>query len=206
MVQALTYVPLSAVGAITQATPILVTVGAVLFLSEKVSWRRWTSIVVGFCGVLLIIRPGTQGFDYSVLWAVLAMVALSVRDLTTQLTPKGMASTSLATYTMIAAIPFSIGWVFYNGESLFPAEASLALILPMTTLGAIGYMLLITSIRMSEVSVVMPFRYSRILFLLIFGVLIFDERPSVLMLTGAAMIIASGVYMMWRERKLKQIG
>ncbi|MEL6745004.1 MAG: DMT family transporter, partial [Pseudomonadota bacterium] len=90
MVLALTYVPLSTVGAITQAAPILVVVGAVMFLGEKVSWRRWTSIAFGFFGVLLIVQPGTAGFDLTILWALLALVALSIRDLTTRLTPEGM--------------------------------------------------------------------------------------------------------------------
>ena len=204
MVLALTYVPLSTVGAITQATPILVAIGAVVFLGEQVSWRRWSSIAAGFVGVLLIIQPGADGFDYAVLWAVLAMVALSVRDLTTRLIPTGMPSTSLATYTMIAALPFSIAWVLYNGESLIPTQTNWLIVVPMIVLGSIGYMLLIASIRMAEVSVVTPFRYSRIIYLLILGVVVFDERPGTLMLCGALLIIISGTYMIWREQKLKK--
>ncbi len=204
MVLALRYVPLSTVGAITQATPMLVTIGAVLFLGEKVNWRRWSAIVIGFLGVLLIVQPGTEGFDLAVLWALLAMVALSVRDLTTRLTPVDMASTGLATYTMIAAIPFAIGWVFFEGESLIPSEINWIIVIPMVGFGSVGYMLLIASLRMAEVSVVMPFRYSRIIFLLILGVLVFHERPSALMLIGATLIIISGLYMMRREQRLKQ--
>ena len=74
----------------------------------------------------------------------------------------------------------------------------------MVGLGALAYMLLIASIRMAAVSVVTPFRYSRIIFLLILGVVVFDERPSALMLSGATLIIASGIYMMWRERRVKR--
>ncbi len=203
MVLALSSVPLSTVGAITQATPILAAVGAIFFLGEKVSWRRWTSIIIGFVGVLLIVQPGTDGFDLPVLWAILALVALSVRDLITRLTPPDMASTSLATYTMIAAVPFSVGWVLFNGESLIPAETNWLIVLPMIALGSVGYMLLITSIRMAEVSVVTPFRYSRIIFLLLLGALVFQERPNSLTLLGATLIITSGLYMMWRERQLK---
>lgn len=204
MVMALANVQLSTVGAITQATPMLVAVGAVLFLGEKVSWRRWTSIALGFVGVLMIVQPGTEGFDLAVLWAVLAMFAMSIRDLTTRLTPIGMASTSLATYTMIAAIPFATGWVLYNGENLIPPQTNWIVVIPMVSSGALAYILLITSIRMAEVSVVTPFRYSRIIYLLVLGVLVFDERPSAVMLCGATLIIASGVYMMWREQRVKK--
>ena len=204
MVVALSKVPLATVGAITQATPLLVVIGAVLFLKEKVSWRRWSAIAFGFIGVILIVQPGTNDFDTSVLWAILAMVALSVRDLTTRLTPPNMASTSLATFTMIATIPFPIAWVLYNGERFFPATVNWWLVSLMIVLGSIGYMLLITSIRMAEVSVVTPFRYTRILFLLILGIVVFDEQPNALVLAGAALIISSGIYMMWREQQIKK--
>lgn len=203
MVMALANVPLSTIGAITQATPMLVTVGAVLFLREKVSWRRWSSIVVGFVGVLLIVQPGAAGFDIAVLWALLAMIALSVRDLTTRMVPSNIGSATLATYTMAAAVPFTIGWVLFNGENLFPVNVNWLIVIPMICLGSLGYMLLIASLRMAEVSVVMPFRYSRIIFLLVLGILVFQERPSVSMLLGATLIVVSGVYMMWREQRVK---
>jgi drug/metabolite transporter (DMT)-like permease len=204
MVIALANVPLSVVGAITQASPMLAAVGAVLFLNENVGWRRWCSIVVGFIGVLLIVQPGAIEFDFSVLWAILALVALSVRDLTTRLLPADMASASIATYTMAAAVPFTIGWVLFNGESLLPDQINWLVIVPMVVLGALGYMLLIASLRMAEVSVVMPFRYSRIIFLLVLGVLVFGEKPDALTLIGASLIILSGTYMMWREKVAKR--
>lgn len=200
MVIALAKVPISTVGAITQATPIVVALGAVLFLHEKVGWRRWASIVCGFLGVLLIVQPGAVKFDIAVLWAVLSLFALSIRDLTTRLAPTDMASTSLATYTVTAAIPFIAGSILINGESFFPAHTNWIVVLPMMILGSTGYMLLILSLRMAEVSVVMPFRYTRVVFLLGIGALVFEERPNALMLLGAALIVASGCYMMWRER------
>ena len=123
MVMALAHVPISSVGAITQATPILAAVGAVVFLKENVGWRRWSSITVGFIGVLLIVQPGAIEFDFAVLWAVLALVALSVRDLTTRLVPPDMTSTSLATYTMAAAAPVTIGWVLLNGCLLYTSPS-----------------------------------------------------------------------------------
>ena len=204
MVMALANIPISVVGAITQASPMLATVGAVLFLNEKVGWRRWCSIVAGFIGVLLIIQPGGVAFDSAVLWAVLAMAALSIRDLTTRLIPSDIPSASLATFTMAAATPFTVAWVLFNGENLIPVNTNWFVVIPMVVIGAMGYMLLISSIRQAEVSVVMPFRYSRIIFLLVLGVLVFDEKPGALMLTGAVLIIASGSYMMWREHYVKK--
>ena len=205
MVMALANVPISVVGAITQASPMLATVGAVLFLKETVGWRRWCSIVVGFVGVVLIVQPGGAEFDFAVLWAILAVAALSIRDLTVRSIPKDMASSSIATYTMAASVPFTIGWVLFNGESLLPMQINWVVTIPMVILGAVGYMLLIASLRTAEVSVVMPFRYSRIIFLLILGVLVFGEKPDAMVLLGASLIVVSGTYMMWREHHVKRL-
>ncbi|PCJ84371.1 MAG: EamA family transporter [Hyphomicrobiales bacterium] len=204
MVMALANAPISTVGAITQATPLLAAVGAVLFLGERVSWRRWSAIIVGFIGVLFIVQPGAAGFELTILWAVLALVAFSIRDLTTSMTPSHMSSATLATFTMIAAMPFVIGWVAFNGESFFPTGLNWITVLTMVGLGSFGYMLLIASLRMAEVSAVMPFRYTRIIFLLVVGIVVFEERPGVSTYFGATLIILSGLYMMWREQQIKR--
>lgn len=204
MIMALTNVPLSIVGAVTQASPILVAVGAVIFLRETVSWRRWSSIAIGFCGVVLVIQPWGESLDYAVLWAVVALVGFSVRDLVTRLTPPDIASASLATFTMVAALPFTATWVLFTGEKFFPAEINWVIVGCMVILGSVGYLLLITSLRLGELSAIMPFRYSRIVFLLIFGVLFFGESPSLSMLVGSALVIVSGIYLMWREHVVKQ--
>ncbi|SHK65431.1 Uncharacterized membrane protein [Shimia gijangensis] len=180
------------------------TVGAVFFLKEAVSWRRWSSIAIGFFGVMLVVQPGAENLGYTVGWAVLSLVAFSVRDLVTRLTPPDIASACLATYTMVVALPFAIAWVFLNGERFFPENVNWVIVTFMVALGSLGYLLLIASLRIGELSAVMPFRYSRIVFLLVLGVLVFGERPNASMLTGAALVIASGVYIMWREQILKQ--
>ena len=92
MIIGLTKIPLSVVGTVTQASPILVAAGAVFFFKEIVSWRRWSSIVIGFIGVVLVIQPGSQNLDYAVIWAVVALVAFSIRDLVTRLTPPDIPS------------------------------------------------------------------------------------------------------------------
>ena len=203
MIIGLTKVPLSVVGTVTQASPILVAAGAVIFFKEVISWRRWTSIFIGFVGVVLVIQPGGQNLDYAVIWAVVALVAFSIRDLVTRLTPPDIPSASIATFTMIAAFPFTAGWVFLGGEKFFPPEMDWAVVSSMIILGSFGYLLLITSLRLGELSAIMPFRYSRIVFLLILGFLVFGERPTASMLIGATLILISGVYIMWREKVVK---
>ena len=203
MIMGLTKVPLSVVGTVTQASPILVAAGAVIFFKEVVSWRRWSSIIVGFFGVVLIIQPGGQNLDYAVLWAVAALLAFSIRDLVTRLTPQDIPSASIATFTMIAAFPFTTAWVFLSGERFLPPGIDWTVVVSMIILGSFGYLLLITSLRLGELSAIMPFRYSRIVFLLILSVLVFGERPTASILIGAALILMSGVYIMWREKVIK---
>jgi len=203
MIMGLTKIPLTVVGTVTQASPILVAAGAVFFFKEIVSWRRWSSIFIGFIGVVLVIQPGGQNLDYAVIWAVVALVAFSIRDLVTRLTPPDIPSASIATFTMIAAFPFTTAWVFFSGEKFFPPGIDWAIVSSMIILGSFGYLLLITSLRLGELSAIMPFRYSRIVFLLILGVLVFGERPTASMLVGAALILISGVYIMWREKVVK---
>lgn len=205
MVLALTYVPLSTVGAITQAAPIIGVLGAVLFLGERISWRRWASILVGFLGVLLIVQPGSIAFEPSVLWAVAAMFGLAIRDLSTRMISPEVGPASMASYTMFVALPFAVGWVLYNGEPLVSANTDWVLAIPMILLGSLGYMALIRSLRMAQISVVMPFRYSRIVIMLVLGMVLFDERPNLLVYVGAALVIFSGVYIMWREHRVKKM-
>ncbi|WP_421980119.1 DMT family transporter [Roseibium sp.] len=204
MVMALALVPLSAVGAIIQATPLLVALGAVVFLGEKVNWRRWSTIALGFAGVLLIVQPGADGFDAVSLWAVLSMVGLSVRDLTTRMTPPDMASASLAAYSALTALPFAMAWIVLDGDTFLPPEADWVFLVSIVLLGSLGYLLLTASIRSTSLSVVAPFRYARLLFMVILGMAVFGERPGLSMLAGTALIVFSGLYMMWRERLVKQ--
>ena len=204
MIMGLTKIPLSVVGTVTQASPILVAAGAVIFFKEVVSWRRWSSIIIGFFGVVLVIQPTGQSLDFAVIWPVAALVAFSVRDLVTRLTPSDIPSASIATFTMIAAFPFTVAWVFFTGQKFFPPGIEWAIVAGMIILGSIGYLLLITSLRIGDLSAIMPFRYSRIVFLLILGVLVFGERPTLSMLAGSALILMSGLYIMWRERIVVQ--
>ena len=122
----------------------------------------------------------------------------------TRLTPPDIPSASIATFTMIAAFPFTTAWVFFSGERFFPPGIEWPVVAGMIILGSFGYLLLITALRVGDLAAIMPFRYSRIVFLLILGILVFGERPTLSMLGGSALILISGVYIMWRERIVSQ--
>jgi len=200
MVNALATVDLSIVGAVSQGTPIFVTLCAVIFLGETISWRRLTSIICGFLGVLIIVRPGGEQFDVAVLWTLVALVGMGVRDLTSAVIPRQIASSVIAAYTMIAAIPFAVAWTLASGLPIVSDNLDYTVVVPMVVLGSVGYLLIITSMRIAPISVVIPFRYSRVLFLLLLGVVFFGERPDVWTLVGATIVVCSGLYIWWREQ------
>jgi len=193
LVLAFATVPLSTVGAIIQATPLVVTLGAVLVLREKVSPLQWLAIGVGFLGVLLVVQPTSTGFDSAVLWALAAMLGLSGRDLVTRVIPSGLPSAVMAAYTMLAAVPFALLWSSMAEPTLMPQDIPWLATFGMVGCGAVAYLMLIASIRAAPVSVVTPFRYARLIFLLVLGIMVFGEEPNVWVLLGSALIVVAGI-------------
>lgn len=114
-VTALTLAPLADVSAVAQAMPLFVTMGAALFLGERVGWRRWTAIAVGFGGVLLVIRPGMAGFDPNLLWALLSVVGLGLRDLFTRRVPARISTAQLSVWAFVAVALLGAGMLGASG-------------------------------------------------------------------------------------------
>ena len=206
-VTAIVFTPLSSASAILQATPLAVTLGAALFLQEKVGWRRWSAILVGFCGVLLIIRPGLDGFDINSLFAVQGVIGLGIRDLATRKVPKSTSSMQLSFLAFLTLAPTGLILLQATGGDLVMPSAHLwTLIGAATTLGVVSYYAIVAAMRLGDVGFVTPFRYTRLIFALVIGMLVFTERPDTLMLVGSAIIVGSGVFTVWRERKQHRSG
>ncbi|MGC9418857.1 MAG: DMT family transporter [Rhodovulum sp.] len=203
-VYAIALTPLSSASAILQATPLMVTLGAAIFMGAEVGWRRWSAIAVGLCGVLLIIRPGLEGFQPASLFAVMAVFGLALRDLATRATPRSVGSLQLSAYGFAMVVPLG-ALLLFLGPGPAPVDGAMALRLGAAlVMGVAGYYAIVEAMRMGEVAVVTPFRYTRLLFALAIGVLAFGERPDAATLTGAGIIIASGLYTLWRERALSK--
>lgn len=199
-VTALVLVPLATASAILQTTPLMVTLGAAIFLGEVVGWRRWAAICVGLCGVLLIVRPGLEGFDWNVLFAVQGMLGLSLRDLATRRVPARLSALQLSFVAFALLVPTGIALMLVTGTDYVPPTSREWLILAIAAvIGAFSYRCIVMAMRMGEISFVTPFRYTRMIFALIIGLIIFSEMPDALTLIGAAIIIASGLYTLWRE-------
>ncbi|MDW3222145.1 MAG: DMT family transporter [Paracoccaceae bacterium] len=203
-VTAIALTPLSSASAILQATPLFVTLGAALFLQESVGWRRWSAILVGFIGVLLIIRPGMATFDWLSLFALQGVIGLGIRDLATRRVPKETSTLQLSFLAFLVLIPAAGVFMWINESSLVALSRSNWVYFAIATLiGIFAYYGIVAAMRIGEVSFVTPFRYSRIVFALIVGVFVFGERPDAWTLLGATIIVGSGLYTLWRERNVR---
>ncbi len=202
-VSAIVLTPISSASAILQATPLVVTLGAALFLGEPVGWRRWSAIIVGLMGVLLIIRPGMDSFQVLSLLAVGAVFCLALRDLSTRRVPATISSMQLSFLGFVVIIP--AGLLLMQATGTPPAMlqgVEWVYFFSAMTIGLFAYYGIVAAMRVGEVSFVTPFRYARLLFALVIGVAVFDESPDALTLIGAAIIVASGIYTVWRERRV----
>lgn len=200
-ITALGMMPIANASAIIQALPLAVTLGAALFLKEPVGWRRWSAIVVGFLGVLVIIRPGPEGFTPAALIVVASMFITAARDLSTRCVNKDVPS-------LMVTVCTSIGVTLIGGLMIGPLggwHAPSLHAMSHLVLGAvavlIGYQGAILAMRTGDISIVAPLRYLSLIFSALLGMVFFGETPDLWTGVGAAIIIASGLYTFYREHR-----
>lgn len=203
VIMALALAPLSVVSAILQANPLLVTLGAALFMGAQVGPQRWIAIFVGLAGVVLVIQPWGAAFTPASLLAVVCAFGLAVRDLATRAVPPGLSTKVLAAAALIAEVPagFLLLQLPFSGPAVFPDTVEMMLLGLTIAVICVAYFSITAAMRVGEVAVVTPFRYSRILFALVLAVVVFNEKLDTVMLIGAALTVASGLYTLWRERR-----
>lgn len=196
---------LSIASAILQALPLLMTLGAALFLGEPVGWRRWSSIAVGFLGVLLIVRPGTAAFETGSVLALIAVLALAVRDVATRTLPPSIG-TGMVTVSAFGSMGLAgIVLMIASGDGLRAVSALQAGGMAASLVfGLAGYVTMVIATRVGEISAIAPFRYSRLVFAILLGITVFGERPDFWTLAGASLIAVAGCYTMWREARLRR--
>ncbi|MBV01209.1 MAG: EamA family transporter [Citromicrobium sp.] len=200
---ALVNLPLANVSAVMQSAPLAVTLAAALFLSEPVGWKRLSAILVGFLGVMLILRPGPDGFSLFSLYSLVAVAFVTLRDLTTRRLSRGVPSmmVSLATAAGVT-LAFGLGGV---GDWVPLTGATAGLIVASALMLTGAYVCSVSAMRVGEVSFVAPFRYTSMLWALVLGLLVFGHWPAWPTLAGAALVVASGLFTLYRERRLGQV-
>ncbi|MFT6887966.1 MAG: drug/metabolite transporter (DMT)-like permease [Paracoccaceae bacterium] len=200
---AIALTPLSSASAILQATPLVVAAGAVVFFGQKVGWRRWAAIAVGFVGVLIILRPGMSGFTPASWFAVLGTLGFAGRDLATRAAPVAMSNVQLGVVGFAMLIVAGAPLLAWTGGAVALDGAEWALLAGAVATGVAAYYALTAAMRVGEIAIVAPFRYTRLVFAMALGALVFAERPDAMTLLGSAVIVGSGLYTVLRARRQK---
>jgi drug/metabolite transporter (DMT)-like permease len=199
----LSEVDLSLFTTIVQANPLLVVLGAALFLGEPVGWRRWSAIVLGMVGVLVVLRPTSADFNAFALLVFLGVLSQAIRDLATRRVAPGIDTLQLScgSYLALIAAGFVIG-IVQSTPPIRPEGAAWLYLFGAAALFMPAIYSMVASMCVGEVGFVAPFRYSRILFGLALGVFVFGETLDSYTLLGAALIVGTGLYSFWRETRL----
>lgn len=197
---AITKMPLANTLSIFQALPLAITLGAALVFGEPVGWRRWLAIAAGFIGVLIIVRPGAAGFTQYSLLALISVAFCSLRDLATKQIPARIPSLFVTLLMTVMVTVTGAVILFPLGGWTPPSVRALALMALAAVLMLTGYQCMILALRSGDISAVAPFRYSALLWAMLLGYLVFGDKPDAPMVTGASIIVGSGLYAFYRER------
>jgi drug/metabolite transporter (DMT)-like permease len=198
-ITSLAQLPLANINAILQATPLILTLLTVLLGIETVGWRRWSAIIVGFVGVLFIVKPTLSGMNVYALFAFASAALVAVRDLVTRRI-RGDVPTSVITLATTLAVT-AAGILLSAGDVWsVPSGPQLMLLAGAALFVTLGSLAVVTAFRVGEMAVVSPFRYSVILSSLVLGYLVFGEWPDAYAFLGIALIVGSGLYTLHREQ------
>ncbi|MEE9417030.1 MAG: DMT family transporter [Acidimicrobiales bacterium] len=185
--------------AILQIVPFAITLAAVFVLGERVSSRRYVTIAIGFIGVLIVVRPATEGFNAWSLFVVASVVAMVARELATRRVDPATPALSVAFATAVGntllggAISLNSGWGALQSKGLVMIGLASALLF-------FGYLFTIETVRIGDLSVSAPFRYTVLLGAVVFGYIFFDEVPDAPTIIGSTVIVAAGLYAISLDR------
>ncbi len=196
---AVSAMPLADVVAIYLSGPIWVTALAGPLLGEKVGWRRWAAVLVGFLGVVIALRPASSVFTVHSLIALLGSLAFALMMIASRAL-RGTSGTVLVTWQTAGALAF--GLVVAPFDWVAPKPLDFALLGLLGVVATLAHMCVNRSLKLAPAAVVVPYQYTQIAWALLFGWLIFGDLPDPQMLLGAGVIVASGLYIFAREQKV----
>ncbi|MCB1548132.1 MAG: DMT family transporter [Hyphomicrobiaceae bacterium] len=197
-VTGLIYLPLADAIAITFTGPIFITAMAPLVLGERVGWRRWLAVLVGFLGVLVILRPGTAAMQWAMLLPLGAALASGMRDLITRRIASSETTVAVLFVTTTAVLvagllTFPLGWVPFRARDLWIFGLSSVI---FTT----AHYLMVEAFRNGEAALIAPFKYTSLVWGVLFGYLLFNHLPDGWTMLGAGIVVLAGLYIAHRER------
>lgn len=196
---ALKHLPLPNVTAIIQILPLTVTMAAALFLNEQVGYRRWTAIIIGLIGVIIVINPGAEGFSSYSYYAVLSVIFVTMREMVTRKLPPEVPSVLVTFVTIIGVtIMSAIAMPFASLKAL---DASTVILVFSASIAVfVGYLFSIMAMRVGEISLVSQFRYTGMIWATLLGYVMFSDIPTLNTILGVFIIVASGLYAFHRKR------
>lgn len=201
---ALFNMPIAGATAILQSLPLAVTLGAALFFGEPVGWRRYLAIAIGFLGVMIIVRPGSEGFNAYALGALAAIVFIVARDLSTRRMSPGTPGAAVVFITSLVLTAASgLAAAVTDWEAVDVRQVAVLGIAAVSLL--VGYVAAFAAMRMGEIGFVQPFRYTLLLWAMLLGIVMFGEWPDAWMLAGSAIVVATGLFTFYRERQLARL-
>jgi S-adenosylmethionine uptake transporter len=196
---ALAHMPLANITAILQSLPLTVTMFAAVFFGEAVGWRRWSAILVGFIGVLIIIRPGSAGFNEYAVLALAAVGFITLRDAITRRLDRSVPSLFVAFVSAIPVLLFGGAMTVTTGWT--PISWSMGMIVIVAAIAiTCGYSFAVMAMRNGDISFVAPFRYTGMIWAILFGFLLFGNLPDQMTILGSCIVIGMGGYAFHRER------
>ena len=197
----LAFTSLASTTIILQATPIVVVIGASIFFKERISLVRWIAIITGLSGVLIILQPGVDSFSIMSCFAIIGMFGFAARDLASRAAPKSLNIYSLGVHGFLSlAVAGLILLYFSNRSIVLPDIQTCGLLLISILFGVIGYGALIKAMRIGEVSAITPFRYTRLIFGISIGVILFNEKISFSIILGCLVIVISGIFVLYSQK------
>lgn len=199
--KALFQMPLANLTAIMQVVPLAVTLASAVVLREAVGWRRFAAIFIGFLGVLLIVKPGAEGFTVWSVYALIAMLGVTARDLITRKLSPSVPSMTVA-FSTAASVGAAFGLASLSESWVTIPALTWVLIIGSAVAIMAGYFCSIWVMRVGEVSFTAPFRYTGLVWALLMGWIVFGEWPGWMTQIGAIIVVATGVFTFYRERQL----
>ncbi|MGB0498067.1 MAG: DMT family transporter [Rubricella sp.] len=198
---AIAVIPLSSAVAILQGVPLVLTVAGAVVFGERIGWRRWAAVSVGLVGVLLILRPGADTFRLASLLVIATVLCVSTRDIVARKLGTAVPALVLTLFTSVAITV--LGIVLSAFEPWGDVSVRIALMLALSAaLVSAAVVMVVSAVRTGEISAVVPFRYSALIWGGLYGFILFDEVPGAYELAGAAIVAGAGLFILFRERKV----
>ena len=201
-VLAISLIPLSTATVIIQATPIVVVAGAAIIFGEKVGWRRWTAILLGLFGVIVIIQPTAESFSFLSILALIGMIGFAGRDLASRAAPENLSVFILGLHGFIALAFSGLIYTIWDDANFVMIDIdTIGFMVGAVLFGVAAYSCLMKAMRTGEVSAVTPFRYTRLIFGVSLGVFFFNESLNYSTVLGTILIVISGLFILSRNKR-----